>query len=731
MASRRENLLRLHIDAATTGLDLSKDRGSNKETSLWDSDNVCRNNRGTLIKRPAFVTYNNQVIEPLPIDEGNSETLEVVVFSGDDWTEDDTGGDGTIASFVDGILTLSGSTPSGSSGETTQSLVFEEGDAYSELEETTLSFLVRAQGLTSDKYAKFQFASCENKQYEIAFNSDGLHVVTGLSEYTIIDDTEMLADGGCHRVTIEVASGLMSIFVNDIRKGIVDAYGVNTDSFYFKAFATSDADTPASGYVVWMSSIFMRDAVNITYAPNITAIETMSEPYGDLLTHNLYAAGSRFVWCDFKGSGMWRCILEKEFPNTNFVHFRNSLIVISFQEQGAGSEIIRLMNDGTYATLDTAPNCKFGVEYENRLWLSGDNNNPKRAYYSADRDPTTWVVPDDGLDETLDDMLTAGYFDVMSDKSTRITSLNNKFYGTLIIGTTNSSRAITGTGPHDFAQRILSGDVGAAGNQCGTNGVNDYMCLNQNGVASIVTTDKFGDLLSERRSFPVSTLFDVQSMTSKSVSQSALYRSILHYFQPMSIMLMAVPSAGRETPNKLYFCTFPDGEWFGPFDEECLCMSTIMTSLPTAEYLAIGTADGYVKIMSFSHPDTSSAKLSTGYLDGRSLDPALMSLTKSWKHLRVICNPTGNWPITVRWKSNSGAWNQDSRYTLSERPQSTVGLCQVGSAIASDRSERLVLEFPLDVRSTCLKIEITTDAPKLSVVGIDVDFHVSGYEKEN
>jgi hypothetical protein len=412
-------------------------------------------------------------------------------------------------------------------------------------------------------------------------------------------------------------------------------------------------------------------------------------------------------------------------------HFRDSLILINYALDANATEMFRVYSNGTYVLLANAPDCKFACEYDGRLWASGDNTNPKRLYFSGDRDPTTWVVPEFGLDIDESTMTNAGYFDILSEKGARVTSINSKFYGTLLAGTESSMRAFSGSSPLSYTQKVLSGELGTSGSSSGAAGLNDYICLNKNGLTSVVTTDKFGDLASERKSRKIGSLFNVHRAIKESINYNMMYRSILVFNVNTSTLLMAVPGPGSSYANKLYICYFPEEQWFGPFDEDIRCMAIAYAGYPITEYVLIGDSNGHVKLMRYDYPEGSEAIVSTSNLDGRSLDPSISSVAKTWKHIRVICNPTGNWPITIRWKTDSGAWKSFTHAKLAGKGHSVTGLSVTGTAAASDPGEKLVLETPIDARGVSLKVEARSRAPKLSVAAIEIDFHVSGYEKEN
>jgi hypothetical protein len=732
MASRRENLLRVTVDAATAGLDLSKDRGSIDERMLWEAENVWRSQRGVITKRPAFKQYATQIVEPTDVSTAAGEVVSIVADNKADWVVVKDAG--VYAQFSHNDLIVSGwyASPAQLATISRPKKVTEE---FSTLNAGTLSMVIRGTNIFDDEgYFKCGFATKAGTEMRVfSIGAGGMYIQTGSGTWGLIADTTALCDGEAHRLDIKWASNTYSVHVDGVvvGSGLGWSYKIDGGGDFIKFFALADDGLPDDPYMFMVSSIILRDSSDGIYTPAISAICSQKRYVGNLSKNIVLVAGEKYIWIEYDNSGIWQPLCSKSHDKTTFVPFRNYIVIINYSDLSNFSTVHILDSNGAIEQITGAPQCRFGAEFADRLWLSGDPNNPKRLYYSGDRNPRLWIVPETGTDYTLVQMLDAGYFDLPSGTDERINLVSGKFFGTLLAATDNAVYGIFGNSPQDFSKRVVSAEIGSAGARCGSGGLNDFMFLNKNGIASIVTTDKFGDILSERKSYAVNALFDPHNIGPRTLNQAAIRNSVLEFYQPLSILAMFVPSVTASTPNKVYTCQFPEMLWYGPFNETATCAATVQLATPATEYMCIGTPDGRVKFLAPLQPDSSTFKMSSAVIDGRSLDPSLRMMVKSWKHLRVFVNPTGDWNITIKWKTDTGKWQVYTAGKLAGKNNAFVGTARTGGSMADDRSERHLIEVPLDVRGTSLKWEITGTAPKLSGLAVEVDFHVSGYEKED
>ena len=734
MASRRENLLRIITDATTTGLDLSKDRGSIREDMLWDAENVWRSYRGVINKRPAFKQYSTQIVEPTDVLTASGEVVSVVADDKRDWTIESYGAPGVYAAFSKNELIVSGWYQD-STSVTAIRRMKKSTEEFSTLDDITFSFVFRGTNMFNDQgYLQGGFSTKGgNTMRKFGIMPDGIVLRDSGGTWTApISGTTNICDGKAHRVDFVIEGITCKLYIDSSLINTFEwSYTVASEDAFIWFQALADDGLPDDPFMASVSSIILRDSADGIYAPRISDITSQRKTVGTVKKNRVLVAGEKYIWIEYDNSGIWQPLVRKNKDTTRFVPFRDYLVMLHYSDLSNFSEVVLMNKDDSFETISDAPQCRFGAEFAGRLWLSGDPSNPKRVYYSGDRNPRLWIVPETGVDYSLEDMLNAGYFDLPSNSNESISLLNGKFFGMLVAASESTVHGITGSSPSDFSRRVVSSDIGAVGSSCGTGAMNDFLLLNNNGITSVMTTDKFGDIITERKTHPISLIFDPHNISGRTVNPRTLRKAALEYFAPMSILALSVPSTTADSPDTIYLCQLPEMAWYGPYDVSASCVRTVVLATPEAEYLCVGTPDGRVLYMSPQSPDYSNFKLSSGYLDGRSIDPSLRTQTKSWKYIRVFVNPTGNWPITIRWKTDSGKWKEYTSGVLCDKHHALVGTAKTGDAMTADRSERLMIEAPLDVRGTSLKWEITGNAPKLSLLSVEVDFHVSGIEKEN
>jgi hypothetical protein len=125
--------------------------------------------------------------------------------------------------------------------------------------------------------------------------------------------------------------------------------------------------------------------------------------------------------------------------------------------------------------------------------------------------------------------------------------------------------------------------------------------------------------------------------------------------------------------------------------------------------------------------------LESALLTGRSLDPSLAGMLKTWKELRLYVLPRGDWEFTVEWATDSNATrgpetynqNQHNAYVLNEDFRLDVD----PDGMLRSAEELAVISIPLDEVGVGLSFIIKQSAAGEDLVlqGYEVDFLVSGH----
>ena len=735
--SNRENFMHLTVDAKTAGIDRSSARGSTVETSLWEAENLYLNAGNTIGKRPQYIQWGSPILEVDSPQNSAGESLEIDALYNKDYLEKTVqSGPNSSIGWSNNSLQMSGWVRGVTPSTTIMQRAVQPGESFSTINDFCLTMHIRGNNLpAADDYIFIRFAVKENELRTLMMRDTGIYYETADGVWTQVTATSDIFDGAPHCIKIgqkeddsyfQVDNALSSTGFNDW------SYVRNTNDYFFEFECSAGFGMLGSGnYAISLSGVSLRDKEDAVVSPKISDIRTLKVTKSNGLdSHRLVAAGEKFIWVDYDNTGLWQQLYRKKYENTFITEFRGGLVFINYSSSD-NSEVVWYKADGSFTILSEAPKCRFGTEFAGRLWLAGNPKDSRRLYYSADRDPTSWIVPAYGTTPTLEELLDAGYIDIPGSAREKVTYMTGKYYRMLVVGTEQSLWGISGSSPLDFSRSVIAGDIGAAGPKAGIGALNDLMVLGPNGVVSLMSTDKFGDIAIERKSYLIKGLFDYHNIAEGGVSPANLSKAHATFSQIHGELFLHLPTAGQNTPDKTYCARFPTLQWFGPWDEDATCSSPVILSVPTAEHTAIGTSDGYVKYLAYMRPDTSTSKLSTPWLDGRSLDPTLQFREKSWKKLRMAINPTGNWTATVRWICAQAPW-QEKTINLFSKSSVFLGgaTCKTGTVLTSDKSERLIKEIMLDVRGTALKVEVTSNAPRVSYIGMDIDFAVSGYEQE-
>jgi len=745
MAQLRESRLSITGTPFTSGLDLSASRDMVDETQLWEMEGAFNSENKTLIRRPSFVQWGTQIIEPTAAVANNGEHIsKALIINSTYWDEVETVGNSTSMIFDNGTLVLSGwQAASGETGSSTTRRGYVGNETFNDDVgfdgSIFLSFVLQAKFLETAEFATIKFAVKADQQKEIAITSAGIALKTGVGTYLSLSGTDIAIDGLPHRIDISSAGGIayrVSIDGVLIDEGLW-AYVADTADFFVEVTAKSDDTLELTPYSILLSSFILRDSYYISedskpyYSPAITDLQTVREPKAASAndTFSLLAAGKKYLWIDYALRGVWTPIAPLSREKTRFSKFRGSTIICNYADNSRKTEVYKY-DGGVIEKLDQAPDIRFTTEYANRLWGAGDVNHKLRAYYSGDRQPNLWWNPDDpNIKATEDAEDDAGFIEFPGDDKTRVRFLSGDFFGMLMVST-DVVWLVTGMSPRDFERRRLTAAISADGAQCGVDVYNDYWLLSKDGISSAQTTDKYGDIQGQRVSTLARELFDTGHASGRMLTPEKLYDSKMVYFPKWNTVLFHSEEAGEESPGVIYALNIESNKWSGPWREECASMRVVTLTRPTQDMVAIGTYDGRVKFMTSHVSNTDTIKISSPIITGRSIDPKLDSMKKSWKNFRLKIVPTGNWDVTFRWKAEDRDWETiTKKLCLPDHPLIGDTYTVDQSHIKSDL-QPMVLEFPIDKRSLSIKYEILTNAPWIKFSRWELDFHVDGHEKD-
>jgi len=738
--------------AETSGLDLSASRGMIDETQLWEVEGLYANEDKVLTRRPSFVQWGTQIIEPLPTDNNYYEEIaEVFILDEENWGDPVLTGSSVSGVLDNGALLLSGwesqdqiepPEPQLGPGEVTVTRTMRGEEAFntngSHDGDMAFSFVIQVKNPAAGNYVRFRWAVKEDKLKEIMINTTGVVYKTGASSYASVPGTSGIVDGNVHRVDIfSDGSESYNIYIDGAFAATGPwTYVDNTSNYFVQISGLSDDSLTQDAYSITISSVVLRDGglwpeVAWNY-PCVSDMQTVRElkaaSYVD--TNSLLVATDTHIWVDYALGELWRPLKKVKRNKTRFGKFRGNTIICNYSDASRKTEVYEY-SSGQISALTNAPDMRFTTEFTNRIWGAGDVNFPLRLYYSGDRQSNLWYNPDDpDIPITEDSDLEAGFIEFPGDDKARIRHIFGDFFGMLVVATDKEVWMISGTSPADYQRKRLTGAINAAGDLCGIDVFNDYWLLGKDGVSTIKTTDKFGDVEGHRLSILARGLFNTDTASGRMLDPANLYKSKMVYYPKFSTMFLHAEEGGKESPGVIYAMSAETKKWTGPWREEAESMRVVTLKYPTKDMVAIGKSDGRVMYMTQHVSNTDDIKLSSAVMTGRSIDPKLDTMKKTWGRLRIKNIPTGNWDITIRWKTDDEPWHTTTK-TLCLPSHPLIGSTAVtGTSLAKSTSQPMVIEIPLDTKGRSLKYEITTNAPWVKLLRWEIDFSVAGYERD-
>ena len=182
-------------------------------------------------------------------------------------------------------------------------------------------------------------------------------------------------------------------------------------------------------------------------------------------------------------------------------------------------------------------------------------------------------------------------------------------------------------------------------------------------------------------------------------------------------------------------------QWYGPWDIFSNAMESVQVEAPLTEYIMHGLESGRIGYTDFGYKadfgESYESLIESAAINGRSIDPALIGMRKSFKLLRLYFSPRGKWDYTVTWYASmeddlrTDTRNQldtNTGYTVSE--DFRVSIAPDGKITSAN--EIWIAEIDLDVTGYALNFKITQDglAQDLVLLGFQVELEADGYEEE-
>jgi hypothetical protein len=509
------------------------------------------------------------------------------------------------------------------------------------------TFIIRAQG---DSASDKEFAIFAGGLYYRKDADNQYELVTGSEDVGagIWVNVEIRCDDDTGNTTVY----LNDVLIDTISSALIKPMPLSgTYAFEFRWEVEGTAGSAdGTQYTTKLSSVMYNDTITspFTAQPIVGLIDYQyNSKAGSVLRSALTAAGS-YVYHDNGLQQAWRPLHTKAESNIYFAKYRDS-IVWSDHNNGAIAKLWKW--DGFVApeALDGPP-CRFLVEHKQRLCAWGDILNPRRWYYSGDRQPNVFFSPGpDNVEDQFSVALDAGYQELPSEAKEVVASIGD-YYGTAILAGDTGFWKLGGDGVFSFTLQGLKTRTGAASARSLAQVGNDIWSGSRQGISSLASTEKFGDILAAFPSAPIQDLWLPDINSDFTINQTFINRMKLAYSATTSYVYVAVPLTQDHETKRMYAHNLSTEKWYGPWDipidSDVHAMAVMELASPVTEVVMVGDSlgrTGYLNI--FAKSDYGTAY--TGTIEsvthtGRSVDPVLTGMDKAWHVLRLFYLPRGD-----------------------------------------------------------------------------------------
>ena len=743
----REGSLKLRFLPWRKGLATAGQQSSVPEDSMWQAQDVIAGLDGLLNKRPGLRQWGQALVQGTVNEPFLDSSLPGWIQANDNTSL-------LTLSAQSGQLRINAA--AGSSNETLTLSYPGTVATDASVRFVVQAVNVQAMGASETNADTFHFRVAKDATtgWEFAIWSGGLYYKTVTSnEYTLVTGTANVGAGAWSVIEIRIdADGNCLVYLDDSLVDTIAASAMAEPSLtssgaIMELAAEVDASNP---YYVNLCMLSWTGSASSPFtAQTVTAVTDFRAVVGSgTLQNTLMCAAGNYIYHDAFLTGVWRPIERKTHDNVTFAPYRRKIAWV--EHNGFTSSKVKTWSGSTTEStteLDNAPNCRFVAEHQTRMWAAGDRNNPLRVYYSGDRQENVWFSPpDNNISDRFDTQLKAGYLEVPSRRGDEITGIFGDYYGQLIVFTKQGVYRVSGSGPQSFAIQSVTQDVGCENVECITQVGNDIWFLSREGCHSLSATDKYGDVVAGFVSGPIQDLWGGDASAVSPINKTYIQNSRLRYNSTLGLVYVAVPQSTDTTAAKTFVFNVTTQEWYGPWQIDSQALDRVEIASPLVEVMMHGGSDGktyYTDLLYKSDAGTAiTSVIESPMLTGRSIDPALTGVEKTWKRLRIYLLPRGDWDLKVFWKVDSGFYQDaDTLDPDQNKDQNVFDVHDLTDEfrIGEDPDGRLrsreslgYIEVILDKRGYGLAFQIKQDGngEDFAIQGYEVDFIPHGYSRE-
>mgnify|MGYP006921342054 CR=1 FL=1 len=728
------------------GLATAGQQGSIPENALWQAKNCSAGLDGLVSKRPGLWQWGQVLRQPAYTDDVSFyETFDTL----GNWTISDSVSEIDI-NANGGKMVVNVAIGDGAVETVTAGRNAEASQADSLGDDVSIRFTALASNMPAEGYFTVAMrAQASNNTY--AFRIYGSKLQYFVSGVTWADwYTYDFASAAATTFEIRLDyNGNVRLYVNEVLvattpiSSMGPATAISMGDYVEFYFVTDNALTQQ--YTLYISDLMLDASLTDPFPAERLGAGTDFKTIigGVAVQRSLLVASRTYLYQDLGLRKFWSPLMSLTGGNVTFAQFGDELLIFD-ADDAFGSRVFRWNGTAAPELLDDAPPVRFGTEHRTRVFAAGDKRFPLRLYYTASREPNTWFSPYTDADgqETVDEVLGAGYLVLPGKRGDEIVAVHGEFYGSCVVATNRGIWRITGSSPTSFTVENITQDTGAAA-QAGIERLgNDLWMAGRQGVTTIATVQQFGDMQAAMPSAAIADLWAPGvSNSSLKVDQYQLYRTSLAWNPTLSLMYVAFARQGANDVSSIYVYNPVNASWYGPWEGDTTFVSSVEIANPIVQAVMHGTSVGKVGITDPNFKADFAAAytmtIESPYLCGRSLDPSLTHQIKTWKALRLFIQNRGDWDLDIRWQVD------DETYQTRVESQNVFNLSRLGTdwRLNVDPDGRIhsnqligVLEIPLDVRGRFFKFDVSTAddiiGEDLVLQGYEVEFLADGPDQE-
>ena len=713
------------VNPARTGLATAGKQGVIDETQLWQAKNISVDLDGGLMKRPGIEQHGQVLKSP-----NGDATFNGLLYSLDAWSNYDSSSYIT-SSAKNGIWRTAIELNDGAAETATWGTSITDSAA----EPWGMRWVHRISDFPDDAfYQGIARARVSDNAYGIRVYDDGIYTYAS-STWTLAyafdfqgkgpQSIEMRYDGT--DLTVYIANTLV---LTQTSPQLVTPKDSSTHMEF-----TFSADY-ANLYVIYLYDVqFGSGATPFVDSELVDGIDFERVAEGNVVRRRMVVATKRRLYVDYDLRGIWAPVLDLDGNSFYITKFSNKMIIFD------SGKLYEWLTDAAPELLDDAPEVRYGGEYKKRLFAAGDHRHPRRVYFTAANQPNVWFSTEDDAsgEETVDEVLNAGYINAPGQDGGVVTAVWGDFYGTCIFTTSTGIGRISGASPLSFAVEFINASDGAAGPRCLTRVGNDLWLLGQRGITTLRTVIEYGDMQTHNPSATIADMWTAYPNSQIRVNLETLQEAKMTWSPTEGLAYVCFRPVGHTAVDTIYVFSALNQSWYGPWTSESSFVRSVVIDSPTAYVVLHGTADGKVGVSSaYKKSDYGvayKATIESALMSGRSRSPLLNSRPKRWRELTLHIAPKGLWDLVVRWSVDN-----ETRETITEGQNvydipvlsDDFRLTTTDGRLAS-RQLVAIVPIKLDMRGHYFKFDLSTadddDNEDFVLHGFEVEYLVDSDEE--